>query len=344
MMRSDVVLQGEAAKVVLKSRPNGMPDTQDFALETFSLPPLREGEILQQIEYLSIDPYMRVRMSAEPSYAPPMVIGETMPGHTIGRVLESRDPALAPGDAVLSYSGWQSQAVTPGKNIRKLGKEGFAVTTALGVHGTPGLTAYGGLLAIGQPKAAETVVVAAATGPVGSVVGQIACLKGARAVGIAGGAQKCALLLERFGFDAAVDHRSPTFAEDLRRACPNGIDIYFENVGGAVLEAVLPLLNEFARIPLCGLAAQYNDQDPFAQWELPGFLRRLLFKSATVRGFLASEFEAQWGPLFRKEMGEWLKSGQIQYLEDVVDGLENAPAALIRMLSGGNLGKLVIRL
>lgn len=332
------------ARVVLKSRPNGMPVAQDFALETFSLPPLRQGEILQQIEYLSIDPYMRVRMSAEPSYAPPMAIGETMPGHTIGRVLESRDPAFAPGDTVLSYSGWQSQAITPAIDVRKLDKEALPVTTALGVHGMPGLTAYGGLLAIGQPKAGETVVVAAATGPVGSVVGQIARLKGARAVGIAGGAEKCALLRETFGFDAAVDHRSPTFAEDLRLACPNGIDIYFENVGGAVLEAVLPLLNIFARVPLCGLAAQYNDQDPFALWALPGFLRRVLFKSATVRGFLASEFEAEWGPLFRSDMSEWLKSGRIRYLEDIVDGLENAPAALIRMLGGGNLGKLIVHL
>lgn len=349
MSESGVILssvnQYESFRVVLASRPDGEPVPDNFRVKSFALPALGQGQIRQEIQYLSIDPYMRVRMSAEPSYAPPLAIGDPIPGHTVGRVLESRHPDVAPGDIVLSYAGWQSHAVTAGAEVRKLDPDVAPVTTALGVYGMPGFTAYCGLLALGHPKPGETLVVASAAGPVGSAVGQIARIRGARTVGIAGGPKKCALLLDHFGFDAAVDHRSPTFAEDLSRACSNGIDVYFENVGGAVLEAVFPLFNAFARMPVCGLAAQYNDGDPFSKWAVfPAFLRQIMFRSVTVRGFLQTEFEQEWGPSFHRDMADWLKAGKVLYLEDIVDGLENAPAALIRMLNGGNLGKLIVRL
>ncbi len=338
-------LRPEPLRIVLASRPKGAPVIENFRLERFALPSVGKGELLLKVEYLSIDPYMRVRMSAEPSYAPPLELGDPMPGHTVGRVLESRHPDFAPGNVVLSYSGWQSHAVTSGAEVRKLDPDVAPVTAALGVYGMPGFTAYCGLLALGRPESGETVVVASAAGPVGSAVGQIARIKGARAVGIAGGPQKCALLLDRFGFDAAVDHRSPSFAEDLRRACPDGIDVYFENVGGAVLEAVFPLFNLFSRMPVCGLAAQYNDGNPFSRAAVfPAFLRQVMFRSVTVRGFLQTEFEAEWGPSFRRDMADWLRGGRVRYLEDIVDGIENAPAALIRMLDGGNVGKLIVRL
>lgn len=340
-----MILKETSTRVVLASRPAGEPTADNFRVESFTLPTLNQGEILQEIQYLSLDPYMRVRMSDVPSYAPPLAPGETMPGHTIGRVLESRHPNIKPGDIVLSYAGWQSHAITAGEAVRKLDADLKPLTAALGVYGMPGFTAYCGLLAIGKPKPAETVVVAAATGPVGSVVGQIAKLHGARTVGIAGGAEKCALLRDYFGFDAAVDHHSATFADDLRLACPSGIDIYFENVGGKILEAALPLLNDFSRIPLCGLVAHYNESNAFNRASLlPDFLRSMLFRSVTIRGFLQTEFEEEMGASFRKNMKSWLTSGQVKFIENIVDGLDNAPAALTGMLNGSNVGKLIVRL
>jgi NADPH-dependent curcumin reductase CurA len=299
--------------------------------------------VLLKIRYLSLDPYMRGRMSAAKSYAAPVELGQVMEGGTVGEVLESRHPDYSAGDFVLSHSGWQTYAVADAASLRKLDPQDAPVTTALGVLGMPGFTAYAGLLTIGQPKPGETVVVAAASGPVGATVGQIARIKGARAVGIAGGAEKCALVREEFGFDAVIDHRSPNLADELRAACPEGIDVYFENVGGHVWSAVFPLLNTFARIPVCGLVAQYNSTGPFEGPDrLPVLMRDVLSKSLTVRGFIQREFSAQ-RPAFYRDMAGWIAEGRVKYKEDIVEGLENAPEALIGLLEGKNFGKLIVQ-
>jgi NADPH-dependent curcumin reductase CurA len=282
-------------------------------------------------------------MSAAKSYAAPVELGQVMEGGTVGEVMESRHPDYAVGDFVLSHSGWQSYAVADGTGLRKLNPQDAPVTTALGVLGMPGFTAYAGLLTIGQPKPGETVVVAAASGPVGATVGQIARIKGARAIGIAGGPEKCALVREEFGFDAVIDHRSPNLAAELRAACPEGIDVYFENVGGKVWDAVFPLLNTFARIPICGLVAQYNSTGPFEGPDrLPVLMRDVLSKSLTVRGFIQREFSAQRSA-FYKDMAGWIAEGRVKYKEDIVQGLENAPEALIGLLEGRNFGKLIVQ-
>ena len=307
------------------------------------IPSPGEGQVLLKIRYLSLDPYMRGRMSAAKSYAASVEIGQVMEGGTVAEVLESRHPDYAAGDMVLSYSGWQAHALSDGTDLRKLDPQQAPVTTALGVLGMPGFTAYAGLLTLGQPKPGETVVVAAASGPVGATVGQIARIKGARAVGIAGGPDKCALVRDAFGFDVALDHRSPTFAEELQAACPDGIDVYFENVGGKVWDAVFPLLNTFARIPVCGLVAQYNSTGPFdGPDRLPILMRDVLTKSLTIRGFIQREFHAQ-RPAFYREMAQWIAEGRVKYQEDIVDGLESAPEAFIGMLEGRNFGKLIVQ-
>ncbi len=330
-------------QVVLASRPTGRPSHENFEIVRTPIPAPGEGQVLLRIRYLSLDPYMRGRMSAAKSYAAAVEIGQVMEGGTVGEVLESRHPDYKPGDVVLSHSGWQSYAVADAKALRKLDPNQAPVTAALGVLGMPGFTAYAGLLTIGRPKAGETVVVAAASGPVGATVGQIARIMGARAVGIAGGAEKCALVREEFGFDAAIDHRSPTFSEDLRAACPDGIDVYFENVGGAVWDAVFPLLNTFARIPVCGLIAQYNATGPFEGPDrLPILMRDVLTKSLTIRGFIQREFTDQ-RPAFYRDMVGWIADGRVKYKEDIVQGLENAPEAFFGLLEGRNFGKLIVQ-
>src|SRR5690554_322539 len=259
-------------RIVLASRPKGEPTSDNFRMEKQELPALNDGEVLLKVQYLSIDPYMRGRMNAGKSYAAPVEVGDTMVGGTVAEVVESRHPKFKPGQTVLSYSGWQEYAISNGKDLHILDPEAAPSSTALGVMGMPGFTAYAGLLTIGKPKKGETVVVAAATGPVGSAVGQIAKIKGARAVGIAGGPEKCKALIDEFGFDVALDHRDPNFAQNLKDAVPEGIDVYFENVGGAVWKAVQPLLNDFARIPVCGLVAHYNEvAPPEGPDRLPGF-------------------------------------------------------------------------
>lgn len=331
-------------RIVLAARPTGEPTPENFRLEEVALGAPAEGEVLLRVLWLSLDPYMRGRMNAAKSYAAPVEVGETMVGGTVAEVVASRHPAFSVGDRVLSNSGWRTHAIVDGAALGKLAlPPGVPVSTALGVLGMPGLTAYAGLLTIGQPKPGETVVVAAATGPVGSAVGQIAKIKGARAVGIAGGERKCRALIEEFGFDAAVDHRAPDFAERLAEACPGGIDVYFENVGGAVFAAVLPLLNDFARVPVCGLVAQYNDvAPPPGPDRLPRLMRDVLSKRLTLRGFIVSDFADQ-RPAFVRDMGAWVADGRVNYREDVVDGLEAAPAALIGLLRGENFGKLLVR-
>lgn len=337
--------QADHLRITLASRPEGRPGPQNFRLERAAIPAIADGQVLLKILYLSLDPYMRGRMSAAKSYAAPTEIGQVMEGGTVAQVLESRDPAFKPGDVVLSYSGWQSHAVAEGAQLRKLDPKSAPVTTALGVLGMPGFTAYAGLLTIGQPKPGETVVVAAASGPVGSAVGQIARIKGARAVGIAGGPEKCAFVRDTFGFDAVIDHRDPDMAAKLAAACPDGIDVYFENVGGHVWDAVFPLLNTFARIPVCGLIAQYNASGDFPGPDrLPVLMRQVLSKSLTIRGFIQREFIAAQGPAFREAMAGWIAEGAVKYKEDVVEGLENAPEAFIGLLEGKNFGKLIVKL
>ena len=330
-------------RIVLASRPEGAPQPSNFRLEQSPAPEPQDGQVLLRTLWLSLDPYMRGRMSAARSYAKPVEVGEPMVGGTVNEVVASKHPDFKPGDVVLGYAGWQDYAVSDGAGLRKLDARRAPVSTALGVLGMPGMTAYAGLLTIGQPKGGETVAVAAATGPVGSLVGQIAKIKGCRAVGIAGGQDKCRYLVDQFGFDAAVDHRSKNFPDELRQACPKGIDIYFENVGGAVWDAVSPLLNDFARIPVCGLIAQYNMTElPGGPDRTPQLFRQVLTKRLTIRGFIVRDFADQ-AEAFGRDVSAWLQQGKIKYKEDVVEGLENAPQAFLGLLQGKNFGKLLVR-
>ena len=334
----------QSSQIVLSARPVGEPTASDFDTVTVELPPLEEGQVLLRVIYLSLDPYMRGRMSEAESYADPVELGDVMVGATVCEVVESKSPKRAVGDLVLSYSGWRTHAVADARATRKLDPDAAPVSTALGVLGMPGFTAYAGLLEIGKPQPGETVVVAAATGPVGSAVGQIARIKGARAVGIAGGPEKCRALIEEFGFDAAVDHRAPDFREKLAEVVPDGIDVYFENVGGAVGRAVLRHLNLYARIPVCGLVAGYNDTAPAEGPDrLDAFMRRVLTKSLTVRGFIQNEFEREHHAQFLEDMSAWVRDGQVRYREDVTVGLENVVEAFTGMLAGRNFGKVVIQ-
>lgn len=328
-------------KIVLAKRPQGAPQPADFRLERVALPAIREGEILLETRYLSLDPYMRGRMDDRKSYSPPTPVGGVMEGEIIARVAQSRHPGFQVGENVAGRLGWLTHAISDGTGLTRLDGRFKPITTALGVLGMPGLTAFAGLLEIGKPQPGETVVVAAATGPVGSLVGQIARIKGARAVGIAGGPEKCAFALDTLGFDAVVDHRSPTFAEDLAAVCPDGIDVYFELVGGAVWQAVLPLLNEFARVPLCGFVAEYNAPATGGPDRLPATMRTALSRSLTLRGFIVREFWSQ-RPAYLDEVSAWIDEGRVRFREDIVHGLANAPAAFIDMLEGRNFGKLII--
>jgi NADPH-dependent curcumin reductase CurA len=330
-------------QILLASRPSGEPTSDNFQLAQGEAPRPGPGQMLLRIIYLSLDPYMRGRMNAGPSYARPVEVGEVMEGRAVAEVVESNLPAYKPGDVVFAPTGWQEYALSDGKEARKLDPSLGPVSYALGVLGMPGLTAYAGLLTIGQPRPGETVVVGAASGAVGSLVGQIAKIKGCRAIGVAGGEQKCRYVREELGFDACLDHRAPELPERLKEACPSGIDVYFENVGGKVFDAVLPLLNNFARVPVCGLVAHYNQTEPPpGPNRVPVLLLATLVKRLTFRGFIVGDFAAQF-PQFVADMSGWLKEGRVKYREDVTDGLENAPRELIGLLKGENFGKKIIR-
>lgn len=332
-----------ARRIVLASRPVGDPKPSDFRVEESAVPTPGQGELLLRTLFLSLDPYMRGRMSDAPSYAKPVGIGDVMEGGTVSEVAASNNDKYAAGDIVLGHTGWQSHAISKGAGLRKLDPKLAPVSTALGVLGMPGMTAYTGLLEIGQPKAGETVAVAAASGAVGAIVGQIARIKGARAVGIAGGADKCRYVKEELGFDECIDHRAADFSEELKAVCPKGIDIYFENVGGAVWDAVFPLLNPFSRIPVCGLIAQYSaTETPDMKYQTAQIFRAVLTKRLNIRGFIVSDFAAKF-PDFQRDVGQWVREGKIKYREDVVDGLQNAPEAFMGLLKGKNFGKLLIR-
>ena len=330
-------------RIVLASRPHGEPRAENFRLEEVPVPQPGPGQVLLRTRWMSLDPYMRGRMSDAKSYAAPVEIGAPITAETVGEVVASNHPDHAVGDLLTAFAGWQEYFVTDGKGSRKVDPSAAPPSTALGVLGMPGMTAYTGLLNIGRPKPGETVVVAAAAGPVGSLVGQIAKLKGARAVGIAGGPDKCRYLTEELGFDAAVDHRGADLPGALAAACPKGIDVYFENVGGAVFAAVMPLLNPFARIPVCGLVSAYNATEvPPGPDRLPGLMRSVLTNRLHIQGFIVWDFADQ-AETFRKEVGGWIQEGRVRYREDVVEGLENAPEAFIGLLKGRNFGKLVVR-
>ena len=335
----------ENRRIVLAERPTGAAAASAFRLERAPVPAPAAGEVLIRNLWLSLDPYMRGRMSDAPSYVPPVAVDATMVGGTVARVEASRDPRFRTGDLVVAMGGWQDYAVAAADGVRKL-PAGFAHPSyALGVLGMPGFTAYMGLLEIGRPRAGETVVVGAATGAVGSVVGQLAKREGCRVVGIAGGADKCRWAVEGLRFDACVDHRDPAFPEHLAAACPGGIDVYFENVGGAVLRAVLPLLNLHSRVPVCGLIAHYQGEAPVLGADFaPALLRAILVKRITIRGFIVFDF---YGPRFEEfveRMSGWLRDGSVTYREDVVDGLERAPEAFVGLLAGRNFGKLVVKI
>jgi NADPH-dependent curcumin reductase len=325
-------------QIRLKSRPRGQPATANFEAVDAPLPVVPEGGVLRRTLYLSLDPYMRGRMNDSKSYAAPVNVGDPMCGHTVSEVVESHNPAFRTGDIVAGYDGWQTYAASSGKDLRKL-DPGISPTTALGVLGMPGMTAYVGLLDIGRPKAGETVVVSAASGAVGSVVGQLAKIKGCRAVGIAGSEEKCRYVVEALGFDACVNHRTANLKAALGDACPNGIDIDFENAGGPVLEAVMRLLNRGARVPLCGLIAEYNAVEP----PKGPNLRPLLVNRAMIQGFIVSD-HMERAPAFLQEMTPHVLAGRIKYREDIVEGLDAAPEAFLGLLAGKNFGKLIVRL
>ncbi len=330
-------------RIVLASRPSGRPLPQNFRLVTGDVPEPGPGEVLTRTIWLSLAPYMFWRMRDEKSYAPPVGLGELMVGGTVGRIIASRHPGLQEGDLVLGQGGWQDYAVLPGPAVQKIDPAWGPSSLSLNVLGGNGLTAYAGLLDIGKPQPGETVVVAAASGGVGSIVGQIARIKGARAIGVAGGAAKCAFVRDELGFDACIDHRSPGFAADLAAACPGGIDVYFENVGGTVFEAVLPLLNDFARMPVCGLISQYTATDlPPGPNQIPALMRAVLTRRLSIRGFISSDYAAMRGAFFADALA-WLREGRLRYREDVTEGLENAPDALMSMLDGKNFGKVLVR-
>jgi NADPH-dependent curcumin reductase CurA len=328
-------------RIVLAARPQGKPRPENFRLEEAPVPEPGAGEMLCRTIYLSLDPYMRGRMSEAASYARPVGLGEVMTGGTVGQVVRSDLDGFAPGDLVVGAGGWQGYALFRQGEARKVDPGQAPISTALGVLGMPGQTAYVGLREIGKPKPGETLVVAAASGPVGSTVGQIAGIGGCRVVGVAGSQAKCDFVTGELGFDACLDHHAADFAERLRAACPNGIDVYWENVGGRVFETVLPLLNDFARVPVCGLIAWYNATElPPGPDRTPMLLRRALVRRLTIRGFIVSDFAP--GD-FLTDMGQWLRDGRLRYREDVREGLENAPAAFIGLLGGENFGKLLVR-
>jgi NADPH-dependent curcumin reductase len=325
-------------RVVLARRPPAEVTEADFRVEEAPVPEPGPREVLVRVVYLSLDPYMRGRMRDVPSYAPPVGIGEVMTGGTVGEVVKSNHPDLKVGDIVEDRLGWQEYAIAGGSNLRKIDASLAPISTANGVLGMPGMTAYFGLFDVAQPKAGETVVVSAASGAVGQVVGQLAKIAGCRAVGIAGGTAKCAFVKDTLGFDHCIDYKAEKdLTAAVKAACPAGVDVYFDNVGGPVSDAVFLNLNFWARVALCGSISQYNTTEPG-----PRLLGTFVGKRVTMRGFIVWDFNAKYGPALRR-MSEWVRSGRLKYKEDIVQGLENAPRAFAGLLRGENFGKLQVK-
>lgn len=332
-----------STQVQLAARPVGDPKHSDFKITTVDLPEIGDGEMLCRIIYQSLDPYMRGRMDDSKSYAVPVQIGDVMGAGTVAEVVESKNARFKPGNIVNGMFGWQTHAISDGAGVRVVDPSLAPISTAVGILGMPGMTAYVGLLDIGEPKEGETVVVAAASGAVGSAVGQIAKIKGCRVIGVAGAREKCDFVVNELGFDACISHHGDTLDAELAALCPDGIDVYFENVGGKVFDAVFPLLNPFARMPLCGLISRYSHIGEFpGPDELPKLMRSILTNRLKIQGFIISD---RWDrfPDFQKDVGGWIQSGALKYKEDFVDGIENAPDAFMGLLKGRNFGKLVVR-
>ena len=326
-------------RIVLASRPEAYPEPRHFRLEEVAIPQPREGEALVRTIWLSLDPYMRGRMREGPSYAAPVEIGGVMTGGIVGRVVESRTPELAVGDIVDGSLGWQEYAVARPGQLRKVDPDLAPISTALGVLGMPGMTAYFGFLDVGKPEVGDTVVVSAASGAVGQVVGQIARIMGCRVVGTAGSDEKVDFIVNELGFDAGINYKTEDVDAALAAACPDGIDVYFDNVGGFVTDAAMQQINVHARISVCGQISQYNLPTP----ELaPRNMGLLIQKQARMEGFLVFNF-AHRHEHARQRMAAWIRSGDLRYREDVVEGLENAPAAFIGMMTGENFGKLLVK-
>ncbi|ARV58130.1 NADP-dependent oxidoreductase [Nostocales cyanobacterium HT-58-2] len=325
-------------QIVLKSRPVGEPKETDFALVETPVPELGEGEILSRTIYLSLDPYMRGLISESKSYTANLELNSVMVGGTVSQVIKSNDPQFQAGDFVLSANGWQTYGISKSENLRKLDPNQTPLSYNLGVLGMPGHTAYSALLDIGQPKAGETVVISAASGAVGSVAGQIAKIKGSRVVGIVGSDEKRDFVVQELGFDAGINRKTQELSSALKEAAPNGIDVYFDNTAGEILEAVLQQINLGAKIALVGLISEYNAVHPPAGPNL----RPLLIKRALIKGFLVRDYQHQQEDCLR-DVSQWLKEGKLKYREDVVVGLENAPRAFIGLLRGENFGKLIVR-
>ena len=319
-------------QIQLAARPAGFPKDSDFKPVETSVPRPGTGEMLTRTIYLSLDPYMRGRMNAAPSYAKGVDIGGVMIGGTVSQVVESNLEEYESGDLVLNANGWQEYAVSDGQGARKLDPADAPISTALGILGMPGLTAYVGLLDIGRPRPGQTVVVSAASGAVGAVVGQIARINGCRVVGVAGVQRKCTYVTDELGFDACVSRLHDGFPEELQTACPDGVDVYFENAGGKVFQAVFPLLNTFARVPVCGRIANYNATGPAAgPDQVPRLLGRVLVRRLTLRGFIIFD-HADREPDFLRDVGAWLRGGELTYKEDIVDGLESAVPGCVRQV------------
>jgi len=339
-------------QIVLASRPDGAPTPENFRLEEHPVPTPGKGEVLVRVHYMSLDPYMRGRMDDAKSYAANIPVGGKMEGGSVGEIIASNAEGFEVGQFVMGGFGWATHAVAPAAGLAKVDPKTAPITYSLGVLGMPGLTGWYGLTELGKPKAGETLVVAAATGPVGSMVGQIARSMGLRTVGIAGGAAKCKMAVEHFGFDACIDHHAYETASDLRKAlkaeCPKGIDIYFENVGGKVLEAVMPLMNQHGRIPICGMISWYNEGGLGADaiektLTAPKLWRTILVNFLSVNGFIISNHWNRMGD-FHKAVGPMIASGDVKVQEDITEGLENAPEAFIKLLTGGNTGKAMVKL
>jgi NADPH-dependent curcumin reductase CurA len=324
-------------RVLLASRPVGWPDVSNFRIEESAVPVPADGQVLVRSHFLSLDPYMRGRMNEGRSYVKPVELGAVMCGEVVGEVLESRHAAFAAGDLVHGDLGWQEYGIADGKLLRKLDPR-VPPSANLSVAGMPGITAYVGLLDLGQAKPGETVVVSGAAGAVGSVVGQLAKIQGCRAVGIAGGAEKCRIVVEEFGFDACLDYKSGDLRDALKGATPNGVDVYFDNVGGEILDTVLARMNVFGRVPVCGLISQYNATEPYG---VKNF-RSILVNRLSVRGFIIFDHRDRWQHAGAQLAG-WLSEGRIRYRETVAQGLRAAPAAFIGMLRGDNVGKQLVR-
>ena len=326
-------------QVLLASRPQGWVREENFRIVDAPVPDPGPGEVLVRGEWLSLDPYMRGRMNEAKSYAAPVEIGQVMVGQVVGEVLESRDPAFSVGDKVLASLGWQLYGVAAAKSLRKIDASRVPVTYYLGVLGMPGMTAWFGLSEIAKPKGGETLVVSAASGAVGSVVGQLARIAGCRVVGIAGGKAKCAYVVDELGFDASIDYKADDVLQRLRETCPDGVDVYFENVGGALLDALLAVMNRFSRIVICGLVAEYNATEPYGYKRL----RSILVNRIRMQGMLVFDWEARYGEAL-EALGGHLAAGKLKYRESIVEGIDNAPKGLIGLLRGENFGKQLVRL